>query len=87
MPLIQQVWDRITAHQGEIFRQIRGAEFTYDVSGNYVRLHRTNRSIPRKNFEEALDHFPLANTSRVQHLQGPSYIYAILMDERITGNR
>jgi hypothetical protein len=86
MRTIEQVWGRISSHAGETFRQIRGGEFTYDVSGDYVRLHRTNRSIPRKNFEEALRYYPLKNTAPVQHLQGPSYVYAILMDERITGS-
>jgi hypothetical protein len=62
-----------------------GGEFTYDVPGNFVNLPRTNRHIPRKDFEEAYNNFPLKNTSVLQHLQGPSYIYAILSDERITG--
>ncbi|GAG82416.1 unnamed protein product, partial [marine sediment metagenome] len=26
---------------------------------------------------------PLSGTTEIQHLQGPSYIYAILMDKRI----
>lgn len=82
-----QLWKRIESHAGEVFRQIRGGEFTYDVPGNFVNLHRTKRHIPRKDFEEAYSNFPLKNTSTLQHLQGPSYIYAILTDERITGHR
>lgn len=82
---IQTVWSRIKAHEGETFRQIRGGEFTYDVDGNHVTLHRTNRKIPMSDFEKALSMYPLRDTTVVQHLQGPSYIYAILMDHRIIG--
>jgi len=77
------VWGRIVAHAGDTFTQIRGGEFSYEVGGSYLKLDRTNHSIPRKHFEEALALVPLANTVPVQHLRAPSYIYAILMDDRI----
>ena len=79
----EKVWNRIKAHEGETFTQIRGGEFTYEVSGNTVIPDRTNRIFPRSNFEKAFDLVPLENTTQVQHLQGPSYIYAIMMDDRI----
>jgi len=77
------VWGRILAHAGETFTQIRGGVFTYVVEGSYLHLDRTNQAIPRKHIDEALDLVPLANTVPVQHLRAPSYIYAILMDDRI----
>ena len=77
------IWNRIKAHEGETFTQIRGGEFTYEVSGNTVIPDRTNRMFPRSQFEEAFTLVPLKNTVPVQHLQGPSYIFAIMMDERI----
>jgi hypothetical protein len=77
------VWGRICAHAGESFRQIRGGEFTYRVVGEHVRPDRTNQQIPRSAFEEALGLVPLQTTVPLQHLRGPSYIYAILMDQRI----
>jgi hypothetical protein len=46
---------------------------------------RTDWAIPRKHLAEVLDLVPLANTVAVQHLYGPSYIYAVLMDSRIRG--
>ena len=79
------VWSRITAHEGEIFRQIRGGEFSYAVTGDYLQLDRTNQAIPRKHIEEALGLVPLNNTVPVQHLRAPSYIFAILMDDRVRG--
>jgi hypothetical protein len=44
---------------------------------------RTKQNIAKAHFAEALAYVPLRNTVPVQHLRGPSYIYAILMDERI----
>lgn len=42
-------------------------------------------SIPRGDIEEALGRVPLANTVAVQHLFGPSYIYAVLMGPKESG--
>lgn len=83
MPVIETVWARIESHAGEKFRQIRGGEFTYAVVGGHVIPDRTNQQIPKSHFEAALAYLPLPNTIPVQHLRGPSYIYAILMDQRI----
>jgi hypothetical protein len=77
------VWSRIEANAGETFHQLRGAEFRYAIQGNSVVPDRTNRSIARSQFEKALEIVPLDDTTSIQHLQGPSYIYAILMDKRI----
>ena len=80
------LWSRIKAHEGEKFIQIRGGEFTYAVSGAAVIPDRTNQNIPRAHFEEAIGLLPLSNTVPVQHLRGPFYIFAILMDRRICGS-
>jgi hypothetical protein len=80
---INIVWSRIKAHVGQTFHQIRGGAFTYEVLSDHVRPDRTNHQIPKSHFEKALAYVPLINTVPVQHLRGPSYIYAILMDERI----
>lgn len=82
---IESVWTQICKYQGEIFRQIRGREFSYLVKGAVVIPNTTNIQIPKKHFSEAIRHLPLFNTVPVQHLRGPSYIYAILMDKRISG--
>jgi hypothetical protein len=78
------IWLRIEACAGEKFVQIRGGEFTYMVAGGHVIPDRTKQQIPKSNFEKASAFLPLENTVRVQDLRGPSYIYAILMDERIS---
>ena len=82
----KRVWRRIQRHEGETFRQIRGGKFKYEVVGNNVVLDRTNRVLHISKFEKAYELVPLENTKPVQHLQGPSYLYAILMDDRIRQN-
>ena len=79
------LWTRLAAHQGETFTQIRGGEFTYSLTDTALVPDRTDWAIPRKHLAEALDVVPLANTVAVQHLYGPSYVYAVLMDSRIRG--
>lgn len=78
-----EIMSRIEAHAGEEFQQIRGGRFTYAVYGSYLTPDRTNQNIPISYFEKAVELLPLENTVPVQHLRGPSYIYAILMDRRI----
>lgn len=80
---IETIWANVLTHEGVVFRQIRGGEFTYRVKGNMICPNRTNVQISKNLLEEALAFFPLSNTTKIQHLRGPSYIYAILMDKRI----
>ncbi len=86
IPSINTVWARIQAYAGETFHQIRGAEFTYELHGASLLPDRTHRYIPKSNFQTALQLVPLHSTAPLQALQGPSYIYAILMDSRIRQN-
>ena len=83
VPTINTVWHRIEAHAGQVFRQMRGVEFTYRIDHGHLWPNRTNQQISRSHFAKALALVPLASTVAVQHLRGPSYIYAVLMDERI----
>lgn len=79
----ETVWNRILAYQGEEFKQILGGTFTYIVEGDYIVPDRTNWRFPKHQIEEAHTLMPVSNTRPLQHLYGPSYLYAILMDERI----
>jgi len=80
---IEAVWSRIEAVAGQKFRQIRGGEFTFKVYSAHLSPNRTNQNIPKSHFAEALRLVPLQNTVPLQHLRGPSYIFAVLMDGRI----
>lgn len=79
------VWSRIQLHQSEPFHQVRGGEFTYSVVGAAVLPNRTSRDLHRSQFEKAFDRLPVTGPGDLQDLQGPSYLYAILTDERISG--
>lgn len=80
-----QVWERVRAHAGEEFRQKRGKAFTYDVVGAAVIPSTTNRQLPQSHFEKAWARMPADGPGALQGLQGPSYLWAILSDSRITG--
>ena len=80
---IEEVWRRIESHAGEEFRLVGGKVFTYEVPGNYLRPVGRVRHLSKTNFGKAMTRVPLANTASVSDLQGPSYVYAILMDPRI----
>jgi hypothetical protein len=84
-PTFDEVWHRIVKHEGEVFMQKRGGRFTYAIGGkgNYILPDRTNQNIARSDFSRAYELVPLSGTTALQHLRGPSYIYAILMDDRI----
>jgi hypothetical protein len=79
-------WNRIEKHAGELFHQMRGGEFSYVIRSGSLIPDRTNRQIPRSNFEKAFELLPFESTAQLQSFQGPSYIYAVLMDKRIRQN-
>lgn len=81
---IDAVWQRLVVHQGETFRQVRGRAFTYTVENNALMPSTTNRRIGKTEFARALARLPVRGPGELQDLQGPSYIYALLSDERIT---
>lgn len=85
MKTINEIWQRIEDHQGEVFYQKTGGEFRYHLVGNCLHPDRTNRAISKSQFEKAYKLVPLENTVPLQKLQGPSYLFAILMDRRIRG--
>lgn len=78
-----EVWSNILKNQGEVFRQIRGRKFTYEIRGDCLIPNTTNVNIGKKDFEKAYMMYPLKNTMGLQDLRGPSYIFAVLMDKRI----
>lgn len=81
----EAVWRRIVNHSGQTFHQIRGKPFTYRARGRTIYLDTTNRMISRTAIDKALKRVPLENTVTVQDLSAPSYVYGILMDDRIRG--
>lgn len=80
---IDIVWNNLMANEGERFTQIRGGTFKYKVKNKYIVTDRTNVQITKKSIDEALTLRPLTSTTSIQHLRAPSYIYALLTDDRI----
>ena len=81
----ETIWQRIEAFAGQEFRQKRGGEFTYVIESGCVSPNRTNRMLPRSQFEQAWERMPPDGPGALQDLQGPSYLWAILIDPRISG--
>jgi hypothetical protein len=79
----EEIWERIRQCEGQTFQKVRGGTFTYRMTNSALIPDTTPRNIPRKDVLEAFGYVPLRNTVEVQHLQGPSYLFAVLMDERI----
>lgn len=84
---IENVWENIIKHEGQEFMQIRGQKFTYKLNDSKSALmpSTTEQWLSKTVFEKALAFMPLTSTKEVQHLRGPSYLYAILTDKRISG--
>jgi hypothetical protein len=80
---IDEVWTRIIKCAGQTFRQLRAKPFTYSIVGNSIDLSTTNRKIPRSDIAKALGRLPIKNTTSLQDLQAPSFVYALLRDGRI----
>jgi hypothetical protein len=88
-PDADHIWERIKAHRGEEFHTVRGEPFSYDVHGNILvprpqKGEPTPRQLPRRDLEKAWARRPLSGPGQIKDLQGPSYIFGILTDPRIS---
>lgn len=87
MKRIEDVWPKILEYEGETFYTVKGRPCSYKVVGSQIVLLNTNRNIPKSNIERALEVAnPTVSQFERMNLQGPSYIMAIIKDERILGN-
>jgi hypothetical protein len=97
MPSIpfDEVWERISAHQSEVFYEKEGTEkngreFLYVVIGDQIEISRdrlTLNLLPLKkaNFEKAYNAMPVDGPSGLpKDVMGPSYVWGILSDTRIS---
>ena len=81
---IEQVWNRIVEHAGELFYTKNGYPFTYTVRNMGVIPDRTGYRIGIRNFEKALQIIDqIDGPGMINDLvRGPAYVYAILKDNR-----
>jgi hypothetical protein len=83
VPKFEAVWRRILNLEGETFHQIRGGAFTFERRGEGLELSRTNQRLAKSAVKEAFERAPFRSTTELRDLRGPSYLYAILMDDRV----
>jgi hypothetical protein len=84
-PSFAEIWKRIVACENEEFRTISNLPFTYEINGNTLFTNRTDYNLSKADFVKAYDLVPINNPSVITKLvRGPSYIWAILHDERIS---
>lgn len=87
------VWDLIIKYSGQDtqprFQTKRDLPLTYDLVDDYVIPSRTAWRIPKANFELYYDRGPvdgpggILKDETLKKIQGPSYLWAIMHDERI----
>ena len=81
---IDCIWENIKQHSGKLFKTAKGIPYDFHVEGDYIKLHNTNRSIPKKDVENALSiKEPTVSKFQKAGFQGPSYLYGIITDNRI----
>lgn len=86
MPPFDEIWNRIVAHAGETFHTKKGLEFTYEIREDKFYPSRTNYVIAKSDFETAYTHVPIDGPGIINSIvRGPSYIWAVLHDQRISG--
>ena len=84
MKNFNKVWDKIIINQGKTFYTKRKLPFTYKIEGNILRTDRTDYNLSIEDFKKAYEFVPYEKPSILSNdIQGPSYVWGILHDERI----
>jgi hypothetical protein len=87
-PPFAEVWQRIVDLEGETFNTITGLPFEYVIDGEAMIPSRTDYRLSRANFEKAFARVPIAQPREInQDVRGPSYVWAILHDPRVSARR
>jgi len=82
----EEVWSRIRVNKGEVFRTVRGLDFTYKLLGPWVVIDRTDYRITKKNFLLAYGMLPVDGPAGFgDEVTAKHYVHAVLTDPRITG--
>jgi len=84
-PSFEEVWPRILTHKGETFHTIRGLPFTYSIEEDVFCTNRTDYPLSKPNFEYAYSMVPIKGPGAINEIvRGPTYVWAVLHDERIS---
>lgn len=84
----EEIWEKILNRQNEIFYTRRGLELKYKIVGDTLYHNRTAPGIHKSDFKRANEKFPIKNPSEIKDfVRGSAYIFAILNDKRISGDK
>ena len=87
VPTLNEIWEKIKTFEGEKFRTIRNLEFTYEITGDVIIPSRTEYNIGKSDVGKVLERVPLKGPGEITNdVRGPSYIWAILHDSRISND-
>jgi len=83
--ILEEIWSRITALEGEFLRTHRQLLFTYRIEGEALLPSHTELRIPRADFERVVPMLPLSDPRKIaKFVTGYPYVAAILSDARIS---
>jgi len=81
-----EVWDRIRSNRGEVFRTVRGLDFSYKLLGPWVVIDRTDYRITKSNFKKAYGMLPVDGPEGFgDEVTARYFVYAVLTDPRVAG--
>ena len=81
-----KIWDKIILHSDKIFFTKTDLKFKYEIKGDGFFPSRTKYRISKNDFYKAYKMVPLSGPSAINEIcRGPSYIWAVLHDQRIYG--
>ena len=81
----EEIWSRIIEHAGETFHTKKGLPFTYKIIGEMFVPSRTKYMISKNDVKKAYQMLPLSGPGEInQIVRGPSYLWAVLHDKRIS---
>lgn len=82
-----KVWQNVRSLEGETFMLTRGSTFTYEMlhaeALKVVKKGRVGQTITYNLLRKAYDRLPFDDTSALQDLWVPSYLFALLKDKRV----
>ncbi len=81
MVTIENLWDELISHQGEIFYTAKGLPFTYTIKGGEFFSDRKRKSITRATFERSFIKIQEDKENKITgpkslNVFGAPYIYA-----------
>lgn len=83
-PEFDSIWMRILGHSGKTFKTTRGHTFSYAAHDAYIVPSIDSQpQIYRSQFERAWQRGPTNGPGAIPDVLGPSYVWAILHDDRI----